>query len=337
MDLSKKGFHLPEKIRFEEETLTDTYGKLIAEPMERGFGSTIGNSLRRMLLSSIEGAAVTAIRLEGALHEFTSLSGVKEDVVDVILNLKKLCIQMEGRGEKIGRIKKKGPGSVKASDIELEGDMKIMNPDQHIATLEKGAEFDCELYIRRGVGYVPAELNKEKSLPIGVVAVDSVYSPIKKVNFWVENARVGRSTDYDRLIMEIWTNGAVTPARAVTQAAAIVTDYLDYFMFEREEEYEEPEAEAGSDDDAPVFNENLLKNVDELELSVRAHNCLKNANIRTIADLVQKTEYDMLRTKNFGRKSLNEIKEILTSMGLRFGMRVDTNALKKYGGITDAA
>jgi len=333
MDLKKKGFQLPDKIRFDEETLTDTYGKLIAEPLERGFGTTIGNSLRRVLLSSIEGAAVTAVKIKGALHEFSSLSGVKEDVIDIILNIKRLRFRMMGNGKKTATINVKGPMEVKGGDLKLDGTVEIMNPEQLIATVDKGGSFEAELYIRKGKGYVPAELNKEEDAPIGVIAVDSAYSPVRKVNFWVEKARVGRSTDYDRLIMEVWTDKSITPQAAISQAAAVISKHMDYFILEEEQEdIEAAAASVSAQSDEPVFNENLLKSVDELELSVRAQNCLKNANIKTIADLVQKTEYDMLRTKNFGRKSLNEIKEILAGMGLRFGMRVDLDAIKSHGG-----
>lgn len=331
MDLKKKGYQLPENIRFDEETLTGTYGKLIAEPLERGFGMTLGNSLRRIMLSSIEGAAVTGIKIKGALHEFASLNGVKEDVIDIILNIKNLRFAVSGNGKKTAAVSVKGPKEIKGADFHADGDVTVLNPEQVVATVDKGTTFEAELYIKKGRGYVPAELNKEEGLPVGVMAVDSVYSPIRKVNFWVEKARVGRATDYDRLVMEIWTDKSLSPEKAVSQAAAIISSHLDYFVFEEEEEDEESEALGAASSEAPVFNENLLKGVEELELSVRAQNCLKNANIKTIADLVQKSEYDMLRTKNFGRKSLNEIKEILGNMGLRFGMRVDMNALKGGG------
>lgn len=331
MDLRKKGFQLPDKIRFDEETLTDTYGKLIAEPFERGFGTTMGNSLRRVLLSSLEGAAVTAIKIRGALHEFSHMNGVKEDVMDIILNIKKLRFRMYGDDKRVATIKVSGPREVKGSDLRVDANVEVLNPDQIIATLDKGATFDAEMNIKRGKGYVSAEANKEADLPVDMLAVDSVFSPIKKVNFIVEKARVGRATDYDRLVMEIWTDGSVGPERAVSQAASIIMDYMDLFISEEDTEigeFEENAAVAAASGD-PLFNENLLKNVDELELSVRASNCLKNANIKTIAELVQKSEYEMLKTKNFGRKSLNEIKEILHSMGLHLGMRLDLDSLKQ--------
>lgn len=337
MDLKRKGFQLPDKMRFDEDTLTDTYGKLIAEPLERGFGTTIGNSLRRVLLSSIEGAAVTGVRITGALHEFASLEGVKEDVVDIILNIKKLRFSVDGNGTKTALIKAKGPKEVKAADLQVDSSVRVLNPEQPIATLDKGVTFESEMYLKKGKGYRPAEQNKEEDMPVDLIYVDSVFSPVKKVNFWVEKARVGRAADYDRLVMEVWTDGSITPVRAISQAASILEEHLQFFVFEEELEAEEPEAAAMAAGNESVFNENLLKSVDELELSVRAHNCLKNADIKNIADLVQKTEHEMLRTKNFGRKSLNEIKEILNSMGLHLGMRVDMEALENYKRGSDAA
>jgi DNA-directed RNA polymerase subunit alpha len=332
MDLVKKGFQLPQKINFDEETLTDSYGKLVVEPLERGFGTTIGNSLRRILLSSIEGAAVTAVRIPGVLHEFSNIKGVKEDVVDIILNIKKLRFKMHGDGRKTATVKVKGPKVVTGADIETDPSVEVLNRDHRIATVDNGTTLEIEMYVKKGKGYVPAEINKEEGLPIDVLAIDSVFSPIKKVNFWVEKARVGRATDYDRLIMEVWTDGSITPEKAVSDAASILMDHLDLLIFVEEEEITEETAgsmiAAASN---PSLNENLLKSIDELELSVRAYNCLKNANIKTIGDLVQKTEHEMLRTKNFGRKSLNEIKEILVGMGLNFGMRIDMDELVRGG------
>ena len=334
MDLKKIGFQLPDAIRFDEETLTDTYGKLIAEPLERGFGTTIGNAIRRVLLSSIEGAAVTAVKIPGALHEFSTIKGIKEDVVDIILNIKKLRFKLYSNGKKVAAIKVKGPKSVTGEHIQDDASFEVLNPEQVIATLDKDSTFEAEMYIKKGKGYVPAELNKEEDLPVNMIAVDSVFTPIKKVNFTVEKARVGRATDYDRLIMEIWTDGSITPEKAVSQAASIIIEHMNLFVLEEEELGKEiisaEHGDAGhAMNEEPVFNSNLLKSVEELELSVRSYNCLKNANIKTIADLVQKTEQEMLRTKNFGRKSLNEIKEILHGMGLRLGMRVDLEALNK--------
>lgn len=333
MDLKKIGFQLPEAIQFDEETLTDTYGKLIAEPLERGYGTTLGNALRRVLLSSIEGAAVTAVKIPGALHEFSTIKGVKEDVVDVILNIKKLRFKSYTNEKKIVSIRAKGPGQVTGEDIQCDASIEVLNPDQIIATLDKDSTFEAEMFVKRGKGYVPAELNKEEDLPINMIAVDSVFTPIRKVNFTVEKARVGRATDYDRLVMEIWTDGSITPERAISQAATILIEHLHIFVVEKEQEEGYSSIAEGSEahllNDEPIFNSNLLKSVEELELSVRSYNCLKNANIKTIADLVQKTEQEMLRTKNFGRKSLNEIKEILQTMGLRLGMRVDLDALNR--------
>jgi len=326
MDLVKKGFQLPQKITFEEETLTDFYGKLVAEPLERGYGTTIGNSLRRVLLSSIEGAAVTGIRMPGVLHEFSAIKSVKEDVVDIVLNVKKLRFKVYSEGTSIVSIKVKGPKVVTAADIETDANVEVLNNDCYIATVDNNATFEMELYVRKGKGYVAAELNKEQDLPIDVIAVDSIYSPVKKVNFWVEKARVGRSTDYDRLVLELWTDSGITPEKAVSDAASILMDHLDLFIFLEEENItEESPRTAAVVDLTRISNENLLKSIDELELSVRSYNCLKNANIKTISDLVQRTEHEMLKTKNFGRKSLNEIKNILHSMGLSFGMRIDMN------------
>ncbi|MEW6570796.1 MAG: DNA-directed RNA polymerase subunit alpha [Nitrospirota bacterium] len=336
MDLRKIGFQLPDTIKFDEETLSGTYGKLVAEPLERGFGTTLGNALRRVLLSSLVGAAVTAVRIPGALHEFSTLKGVKEDVVDIILNIKKIRFKLYSNGKKLATIKVKGPKNVTADDIQADASFEVLNPEQDIVTLDKDASFEAEMYIKRGKGYALAELNKEEDLPVDMIAIDSVFTPVRKVNFVVEKARVGRATDYDRLIMEIWTDGSITPEKAVSQAASILIEHLDLFIFDEAEEEEQKEMSAAEPTHAghlvgedPVFNSNLLKSVDELELSVRSYNCLKNANIKTIAELVQKTEQEMLRTKNFGRKSLNEIKEILHGMGLRLGMRVDLDALNK--------
>jgi DNA-directed RNA polymerase subunit alpha len=331
MDLRKKEFHLPENVYFDPENLTDSYGKLYAEPLERGFGTTIGNALRRVLLSSISGCAVTSIRLPGVLHDYSTLPGVKEDVVDIIFNVKQLRLKMHSVNSKTVSIKVKGPGEVKGRDIITGSHVEVLNPEQRIATLEKKTGFNMELNVKTGRAYVPAEMNKEDDQSVDVIAIDSIYTPIKKVNFWVEGARLGRSTDYDKLIMEIWTDGSVTPPQAVTQASNILSEHLSLFCLEKESLKEAAAAvdlASNKDNDQSLYNKNLLKSVEELELSVRSYNCLKNANISTIADLVQKTEQEMLRTKNFGRKSLNEIKEIISSMGLQLNMRVDTDALQ---------
>ncbi len=332
MDLRKKGFQMPEKIHFEEETLTDNYGKLIAEPLERGFGTTLGGALRRVLLSSIEGAAATGLRVRGALHEFTTIEGVKEDVVEITLNIKNLNFKIEGSSEKTAIIKATGPKEITGADLQVDASLSVMNPAQHILTLDKGVEFEAEIYVEKGVGYRVSESQEISEKSVDVIALDSMFSPVTKANFTVEKARVGRSTDYDRLVFEVWTNGSVTPMAAISYAASTLNEHLDFFVFEREEEEAEEVVPEDMDSaDVLTMNPNLLKSVDELELSVRAHNCLKNAEIKSIEDLVQRTEYDMLRTKNFGRKSLNEIKEILGTMGLSFGMRVDTEAIEKMG------
>lgn len=340
MDLKKKGFQLPEESGFDSESLTNTYGKLTAEAFEQGFGTTVGNSLRRVLLSSIEGAAVTAVRIKGVLHEFSTLPGVKEDMVDIVLNIKQLKVMLHADEPKVISVNIKGPGEVTGKDI-TGSQIEILNPDQHIATLDKGANFSMELTIEKGKGYVPAKKIVDEDQPVDVIPIDAIFTPIQKVNYWVESARVGQSTDYDKLVMEIWTDGSVTPQDAVSQASCILTEYLALFSpegvsevpAEKEEVVESHGFDSGDIlddlDYEPVLNENLLKNVDEMELSVRSYNCLKNANIRTIADLVQRTEQEMLRTKNFGRKSLNEIKEIVLAMGLRFNMRVESEDLEK--------
>ena len=339
MDLKKKGFQLPEKVGFDEETLTNTYGKLIAEPLDRGYGITLGNSIRRVLLSSLEGAAVTAIKIPGAVHEFSALSGVKEDVIDVILNIKRLKFKMHSDGKRVATIRVKGPGEVKGNDIQVDSSVEILTPEQLITTLDKGASFEAEMYVKKGRGYVSAELNKEEGLPVGMIAVDSVFSPVRKVNFWIEKARVGRATDYDRLVMEIWTDGSITPKKALSQAASVIIEHMNIFILEKEDEGMEFEKSniAASAGDTPAVNSNLMRSVNELELSVRSYNCLKNANIKTIADLVQRTEAEMLKTKNFGRKSLNEIKEILTVMGLHLGMRLEGDSLQGRGVEQDAS
>lgn len=329
MNLKKKGFQLPDKIRFDEESLSGTYGKLVVEPFERGFGTTIGNSLRRVLLSSLEGAAVTAVKIPGALHEFSNIDSIKEDVIDIILNIKKLRFKFTAEGNKIATFKAKGPMKVTGKDLDCDSGIEVLNTDIVIATLDKGANFEAELYISKGKGYVMSESNKE-DLPVGMIAVDAVFTPVSKVNFWVEKARVGRATDYDRLIMEIWTDGSIHPQKAVSQAASIIMEHMDLFISEEEVEESVSEAAVAVHSDKNIdANNNLLKNVDELELSVRSFNCLKNANIKTIGELVQKTEQEMLKTKNFGRKSLNEIKEILSRMELRLGMKIDVDNFYK--------
>ncbi len=324
-----KDFQIPLRVEVEKDTLTPTYGKFSAEAFERGFGTTVGNAIRRVLLSTLTGAAVTSVRIDGVLHEFSTIPGVTEDVTTIILNIKALRLTLHGDKPKTIRLRKKGPGEVKASDIVHDGDVTILTPDLHIATLDKDAVLDMEMVVKAGRGYVPAERNKEEGLPIGVIAVDSIFSPVKRVNFQVENARVGRMTDYDKLTLEIWTDGTIIPRDALSTAASILRDHLDIFI--NPEDRVEAKAEGARDEQAQAVNRNLFRNVSELELSVRAANCLKNANIRTIADLVQKSELEMLKTKNFGKKSLNEIKEILNEMGLGLGMKLDSEVLQTTG------
>lgn len=310
----------PKAIQLDQETNTDFYGKFTCEPLERGFGITIGNSLRRVLLASLQGAAITAVRLDGALHEFTTIPDVVEDVTDIILNLKEVVLKVEAPRTYTVRLEKEGPGPVKAGDIRVVDGLTVLNPDHHIATLDKKGPLSMELTVNVGRGYVPAERNKSPTMPIGTIPIDALFSPIRKVNYTVQNARVGQVTDYDRLTLEVWTNGAVRPVEAVAYAAKILKEQLSIWInFEETEDTAYP---AGGADEQPL-NENLFRSVDELELSVRSANCLQNANITLIGELVQKTEQDMLKTKNFGRKSLKEIKEILATMGLGLGMKFD--------------
>ncbi|HAO92901.1 MAG: DNA-directed RNA polymerase subunit alpha [Deltaproteobacteria bacterium GWB2_55_19] len=316
----------PKKLEVEKETLTNTYGKFVAEPLERGFGVTIGNSIRRILLSSLQGAAITSVKIDGILHEFSSIPGVKEDVSDIILNLKQVRLKMHGDGPKVLRIKGSNEGVVRAGDIICDSTVEVLNPDQPIATVSRDAKFECEFMATPGKGYVPSERNKQPDQPIGVIPIDSIFQPVMRVNFNVTHARVGQRTDYDKLVLELWTTGAIDPQSAVSIAAKILKDQLSVFItFEESED----EAHGERSEAKPQFNENLFKTVDELELSVRSANCLKNADIKYIGEMVQKTEQEMLRTKNFGRKSLNEIKELLHSMGLDFGMKVDGFPLRK--------
>ncbi len=291
---------------------------VVAEPLERGFGLTLGNALRRVLLSSLQGAAVTAIQIDGVLHEFSSIPGVREDVTDIVLNVKSLALRMHGEGPKRISLTATGPGEVKAGDIETGHDVEVMNPDLVICSLDDGARISMELTVETGKGYVAAAQNRAEDSPIGLIPVDAVFGPCKKVTYKVENSRVGQVTDYDKLSLSVETNGAVTPDDAVALAARILQDQLQLFV-----NFEDPKAasEEEKGDELP-FNRNLLRKVDELELSVRSANCLKNDNIIYIGDLVQKTEAEMLRTPNFGRKSLNEIKEVLAQMGLHLGMEI---------------
>jgi DNA-directed RNA polymerase subunit alpha len=307
-------------LEVEKESLTPTYGKFMCEPLERGFGTTIGNSLRRVLLSSLQGAAITAVKIDGALHEFQTLPDVVEDVTDIVLNLKEVLLRMHDPKPRVLRLDKETEGPVRAGDISVSDGVEVLNPDHHIATISRGGKLHMELLVQMGRGYVPAERNKQPNMSLGTIPIDALFSPIKKVNYIVTNARVGQQTDYDKLHLDVWTNGAVSPEDAVAFAAKILKDQLTIFINfeETAEPIEEPVSEAQE-----KLNENLDKSVEELELSVRSANCLQNANIRYIGELVQRTEAEMLKTKNFGRKSLKEIKEILAEMGLTLGMKLD--------------
>jgi DNA-directed RNA polymerase subunit alpha len=317
-----KGFQRPKRLEFERETLTDRFGRFYAQPFERGFGTTIGNALRRVLLSSIEGAAITAVKIDGVLHEFSPIPGVVEDATDIILNLKQIPLKLHSDQTKTLTLRVDKAGEVRARDIQADADVEILEPDAHIATVADHGKLHMEMRMKRGRGYVSADKNFDEDLGIGWIPIDSVHSPIKKVNYLVEAARLGQTTDYDKLTVDVWTNGSINPRDAVSLAAKLIRDHLNIFI--NLEEGTEQMAEASADSPRTgASNENLDKSVEELELSVRSYNCLKNANIRTIRELVQKTEAEMLKTKNFGRKSLNEIKEILTTMGLGLGMRVD--------------
>src|SRR5215216_4714076 len=317
-----RGFQRPKRLEFERETLTDRFGRFYAQPFERGFGTTIGNALRRVLLSSIEGAAITAVKIDGVLHEFSPIQGVVEDATDIILNLKQIPLKMHVDYTKTLYLRVDKPGIVRAKDIEVDHDVEILEPEAHIATVSDGGKLTMELRLKRGRGYVSADKNFDEDLGIGWIPIDSVHSPVKKVNYQVEGARVGQTTDYDKLTIEVWTNGSVTPSDAVSLSAKLIRDHLN--IFDSLDDGDDESMDSGAEPArAGVTNEHLDKSVEELELSVRSYNCLKNANIRTIRELVQKSEAEMLKTKNFGRKSLTEIKEILQSMGLSLGMRLE--------------
>ena len=309
----------PKKLDVEGDSLTESYGKFTCEPLERGYGITLGNSLRRVLLSSLQGAAITTVRIDGALHEFTSIPAVVEDVTDIILNLKSLRLSMDDATPRTLLIDKTGEGPVSAADIQAPSGVHVLDPHQHIATLSKGGRLHMEMTVAMGRGYATADQNKTEGMPIGVIPIDSLFSPIRKVNYRVTNARVGHQTDYDKLSLQVWTDGSVRPDDAVAYAAKILKEQLSIFI--NHEEIEEAAAPTQSEQDK--LNDILWRSVDELELSVRSANCLQNANIHYIGDLVQRTEAEMLKTKNFGRKSLKEIKEILGQMGLSLGMKIE--------------
>jgi DNA-directed RNA polymerase subunit alpha len=311
----------PKRLDVDKETATPFFGKFTAEPLERGFGITLGNSLRRVLLSSLQGAAITSVKIDGVLHEFSTIPGVKEDVTEIILNLKEVRLKLHTEGPKIIRVKAEGAKNLKAGDFITGDAVEVLNPDHHVATLSRDGKLNMEITVKMGRGYVPAERNKDENQPIGTIPLDAIFSPIKKVNYTVTNARVGQITDYDKLTLEVWTDGSLNPEESVAYAAKILKDQVSIFItFDEGTE----EATAGEQEEIERLNENLFRSVDELELSVRSANCLKHANIKLIGDLVQKTEAEILATKNFGRKSLNEIKEILSEMGLNLGMKLES-------------
>ena len=320
-----KGFQRPKRLEVDRDSLTDHYGRFTAQPFERGFATTVGNTLRRVLLSSIEGAAISAVQVDGVLHEFSPIPGAMEDTTDLILNLKRIPLRMYVDHPKTLYLQSSEAGEIKASHITPDTDVEILDEEAYIATLSKGTTLKVEMRVKQGRGYVGADKNFDDDLSIGWIPVDSVHSPVKKVNYLVEAARVGQATDYEKLTLEVWTNGAVTPRDAVGLAAKLTRDHLAIFV-NIEDDEAVVEVTPADDAEREAFVEKLGRSVDEMELSVRSYNCLKNANIRTIGELVQKSESEMLKTKNFGRKSLNEIKEILSGMGLSLGMKVDSYA-----------
>lgn len=314
----------PKRLEVDSETHDRFYGKFSCEPLEGGFGTTLGNALRRVLLSSLRGAAITGVRIKDVHHEFSAIPGVLEDVTEILLNLKQVVVKMLTDGVRIVRLEAQGKGEVKAADIQTDGGIEILNPEHHIASLAADGQLALEMTVRSGKGFVPAEANKDEDQPIGYIPLDASFSPIRKVNYVVTQARVGQRTDYDKLTLEVWTDGSLLPENALGYAAKILKEHLTMFInFKEEAEGVEEKAT----EEPPALNENLYRGVNELELSVRAANCLRNANIRYIGELVQKTEQEMLKTKNFGRKSLNEIKEILGEMGLLLGMKLESFAL----------
>ena len=327
MGIKWRDFQLPKRLECDESTYTNTYGKFTAAPFERGYGVTLGNSLRRVLLSSIEGSAVTSVKFQGVQHEFTTIAGVLEDIPEIILNIKNLALNSHSKIPKTIFIDKDSKGEIKAKDIEGDDTIEIINPDLHIATLTKNAKFRLEMEVSKGRGYVPAELNKKEDQPISVIPVDSIFTPVKKINFSVENTRVGQRTDYDKLILEVWTNGAITPKDALLYASNILQRHLDIFVgFGQLPEEVEDEPQMSKEESA--LYEKLRLPISELELSVRSANCLREANIKTIVELVKQNEEEMLGLKNFGKKSLTEIKELLAVMGLSLGMKVDARKFK---------
>jgi len=312
----------PDRLEVDKGSHTESYGKFVCQPLERGFATTLGNSLRRILLSSIQGAAITSVRIEGALHEFTAIPGILEDVTEVILNLKEVRLKLNTAEGQTVRISKKEKGPVTAADIISDGSVEVMNPEQHICTITGNGKFEAELEVKWGKGYRPAEMNKTEDQPIGVIPIDSIFTPVKKVQYIVTQARVGQQTDYDKLTLEIITDGSIKPENALAYASKILKEHMTIFI-NFDEEKAEPEIEEVEESEESPLNENLYRTVEDLELSVRSANCLKNANITYIGELVQRTEAEMLKTKNFGRKSLNEIKQLLEEMDLSLGMKID--------------
>ncbi len=321
-------FEMPSRLQKDEATATPTYAKFVAEPFEAGYGHTIGNSLRRVLLSSLEGAAVSSIKLDGVQHEFASLPGVVEDVVDIVLNLKKVLFKLPNREPRVFFLSVNKEGAITAGDIKLDPGVEIVNPDQLIATLDRKQKFEMELEVKVGRGYVPAEFNKRADQPIGVIAIDSLFSPVRKVKYSVENTRVGQRTDYDKLILELWTDGRMTPDDSLLQASAILRHHLDIFVHFNEEPIEFEESKPSVSQEDSKLKKLLNMSVNEIELSVRAANCLNNANITSVGQLAMKTEAEMLKYRNFGKKSLNEIKDKLTYLGLSLGMKFDPGLLE---------
>ena len=331
MGIALRSFEIPKKLECDEESLTPHYGKFVAEPFERGYGVTIGNSLRRVLLSSLEGAAVTSIKIDGVAHEFGTLPGVAEDVTEIVLNVKNLVLRSHTRVPKTLKIEVNQKGEVTGKEVETDDTVEVINPNLHIATLTKNVAFRMELEVQKGRGYVPADRNKKEGQPIGVVAIDSIFTPVKKVNFHVEDTRVGQMTDYDKLILEVWTNGSISPKDAVLYASNILQRHLDVFVNFGKLPEEDLATDVSDEKDAGLYKR-LGQPVSELELSVRSANCLREAHIKTIGELVKKTEAEMLKYRNFGKKSLTEISNILKDMGLNFGMEVDLEKVKKEAG-----
>lgn len=328
MGIKWKDFQLPKFLEIDEATHTPMYARFVAEPFERGFGVTLGNALRRVLLSSIEGSAATSIKIDGVLHEFGTIPGIQEDVTDIILNIKKLIVSSHSRAAKTIYIKKDKAGQVTGRDIITDGTVEVLNPDQHIATLTKDTKFHMEIEVGRGRGYVTADQNKKEDLAIGMMPIDSVFSPVKKVAYKVENTRVGQKTDYDRLVVEVWTNGGIDPKEAMLYGANILRGHLDVFMNLGQLPEEMEEEESMTPEEAQMYDKLRLP-ISELELSVRSSNCLREANIKVIADLVRRSESELLGLRNFGKKSLTEVKELIIGMALNLGMQIDEKKLKK--------